>query len=74
MHRQPASLLAEKPDMLMLKCLVGTLQILDYPMKTTGIGNCGVPAGKTCTFYLHHDFLVYDLDTLMRLIAETVPE
>ena len=22
-----------------------------YPMKTTGTGNCGVPAGKTCTIY-----------------------
>ena len=22
-----------------------------YPMKTTGTGNCGVPAGKICTIY-----------------------
>ena len=22
-----------------------------YPMKTMGTGNCGVPAGKTCTIY-----------------------
>ena len=23
-----------------------------YPMKTTGTGNCGVPAGKNCTIYV----------------------
>ena len=23
-----------------------------YPMKTMGAGNCGVPAGKTCTIYV----------------------